>query len=189
MPEAYGMNRNPLRCGLLDRRQDAIPEVGEADDHICSLGDHAADVGDRLLGIEPCARVHDLRRPQHDCPGSRCDCRLPRLRECVLAPIKEATAKGIPFIPYASGIVGEPGVDYPGVVGEDLCLVGKSFARVLNGQAKNGTVVFLGGTPGNPLSAGSQNWRSRRSLRVSSSAATPQHTGPVRGRWRRRPGT
>ena len=74
----------------------------------------------------------------------------------VLAPIKEATAKGIPFIPYASGIVGEPGVDYPGVVGEDLCLVGKSFARVLNGQAKTGTVVFLGGTPGNPLSAGWQ---------------------------------
>ena len=74
----------------------------------------------------------------------------------VLAPIKEATAKGIPFIPYASGIVGEPGMDYPGVVGEDLCLVGKSFARVLNGQAKTGTVVFLGGTPGNPLSAGWQ---------------------------------
>ena len=81
---------------------------------------------------------------------------FPDFGNAVLPPIKEATAKGIPFIPYASGIVGEPGKDYPGVVGEDLCLVGKSFARVLNGQAKSGTVVFLGGTPGNPLTAGWQ---------------------------------
>ncbi|MCL6503662.1 MAG: UDP-N-acetylglucosamine 1-carboxyvinyltransferase, partial [Pirellulales bacterium] len=54
--------------------------------------------------------------------------------------ILEATAAGIPYIPYSAGWVGlpgqegalVPGQDYLAIVGEDLCALGESFAEVLN---------------------------------------------------------
>jgi ribose transport system substrate-binding protein len=78
--------------------------------------------------------------------------------------ILEATAAGIPYIPFSAGWVGlpgqegalVPGEDYLTVVGEDLCALGESFADVLNDGVDSGTVGVLGGTPGNALSLGWQ---------------------------------
>lgn len=78
--------------------------------------------------------------------------------------ILEANAAGIPYIPFSAGWVGlpdqpgalVPGQDYLTVVGEDLCALGDSFARVLNDGVGTGKVAILGGTPGNALSLGWQ---------------------------------
>ena len=64
---------------------------------------------------------------------------------------------------YSAGWVGLPeqdgslipGEDYLGVVGEDLCALGESFAGVIN-EVGEGTIGVLGGTPGNALSLGWQ---------------------------------
>jgi len=81
---------------------------------------------------------------------------FPDFGNAILPAVKEATARGIPFITYASGIIGTPGKDYLGYVGEDLCQMGNKFASIINSQVKSGAVALLGGTPGNPLSAGWQ---------------------------------
>jgi hypothetical protein len=82
-----------------------------------------------------------------------------------LAPaISEAEAAGIPYHSFSAGYVGLPGQegalipgeDYAGVVGEDLCALGDSFADVLNENVGTGEVAMLGGTPGNALSLGWQ---------------------------------
>ncbi len=78
--------------------------------------------------------------------------------------IKEATAAGIPYIPWSAGWVGLPGQDgalvpgddYLTVVGENLCELGNSMAAVLNDNIAEGKVGVLGGTPGNALSLGWQ---------------------------------
>jgi len=78
--------------------------------------------------------------------------------------ILEATAAGIPYIPFSAGWVGlpgqegalVPGEDYLSVVGEDLCALGESFAAVLNDGVGSGTIGVMGGTPGNALSLGWQ---------------------------------
>jgi ribose transport system substrate-binding protein len=78
--------------------------------------------------------------------------------------IGEATAAGIPYVSFSAGWVGlpdqsgalVPGEDYLTVVGEDLCDLGESFARVLNEGVGEGKVALLGGTPGNALSLGWQ---------------------------------
>ncbi|MCC7107416.1 MAG: substrate-binding domain-containing protein [Chloroflexi bacterium] len=71
-----------------------------------------------------------------------------------LRPVaREAMDQGILVVPYISGYGGEPGTDYVTFVAEDLCQLGKNFATVLNEElGGQGNVVFLGGTPGNPLS-------------------------------------
>lgn len=78
--------------------------------------------------------------------------------------ILEATAAGIPYIPFSAGWVGlpgqegalEPGKDYLSVVGEDLCALGESFAEVMNEHVGSGRIGVMGGTPGNALSVGWQ---------------------------------
>ncbi len=76
---------------------------------------------------------------------------FPDAGAALLPTIKQATAKGILYVPYLNPI-GVPGKDYLTVVAEDLCQLGKSFADILNKQVRSGKVVFLGGTPGNGLS-------------------------------------
>jgi ribose transport system substrate-binding protein len=78
--------------------------------------------------------------------------------------VKEAEAAGIPYFSFSAGYIGlpgqdgalVPGKDYAGVVGENLCDLGKSFADVLNTGVGSGKVAMLGGTPGNALSLGWQ---------------------------------
>lgn len=73
--------------------------------------------------------------------------------DALLPAVREATAAGILYIPYSYGKIGEPGTDYLTFVGEDVCVMGQNFANVLNTEVGTGKVAFLGGTPGNPLSA------------------------------------
>lgn len=78
---------------------------------------------------------------------------FPDAGEALLPAVREATANGTIAITHSYGKIGEPGTDYPTFVAEDVCLLGKLFAQTLNEQVGTGKVAFLGGTPGNPLSA------------------------------------
>ena len=77
---------------------------------------------------------------------------FPDAGEAVLPSYREATKRGIVVVPYTSTAGGKPGKDFASFVSEDLCLLGKNFASVMNTQVKSGKIVFLGGTPGNGLS-------------------------------------
>jgi len=78
---------------------------------------------------------------------------FPDAGEALLPAVREATANGTIAITHSYGKIGEPGKDYPTFVAEDVCLLGKLFAQKLNEEVGTGKVAFLGGTPGNPLSA------------------------------------
>jgi ribose transport system substrate-binding protein len=81
----------------------------------------------------------------------------PDFGDAMLPVMKEATDAGIPVATYAWGYVTGPGKNYLTVVGEDTCNLGKAYAQIMNAQVKSGDIAFLGGFPGNPLSAGWQN--------------------------------
>jgi len=81
----------------------------------------------------------------------------PDFGDAMIPVFKEATAAGIPVSTYAWGYVTGPGTNYTTVVGEDTCKLGKAFASVMNSQVGSGDIAFMGGFPGNPLSAGWQN--------------------------------
>lgn len=78
---------------------------------------------------------------------------FPDAGEAVLPAVREATANGTIAITHSYGKIGEPGKDYPTFVAEDVCKLGQLFAETLNKEVGSGKVAFLGGTPGNPLSA------------------------------------
>lgn len=82
---------------------------------------------------------------------------FPDAGDAMLPSVRQATERGIIYIPHSYGRLGEPGTDYPTYVAEDVCALGERFAEVLNAEVGSGKVAFLGGTPGNPLSAGWQN--------------------------------
>ena len=74
----------------------------------------------------------------------------------LLPSIKEATAAGILVVLHNGTYVGgDPGKDYLSTVAENLCNLGTGFVDVIakNTNKPNPTVVELGGTPGNGLSA------------------------------------
>jgi ABC-type sugar transport system substrate-binding protein len=78
---------------------------------------------------------------------------FPDAGEALLPAVREATERGITYITHSYGRIGEPGTDYPTFVAEDVCLLGQLFAETLNREVGSGKVAFLGGTPGNALSA------------------------------------
>jgi ABC-type sugar transport system substrate-binding protein len=80
----------------------------------------------------------------------------PDFGDAMLPVFKEATKAGIPVTTYAWGYVTGPGTNYTTVVGEDTCNLGKAYAKIMNEQVGSGKIAFLGGFPGNPLSAGWQ---------------------------------
>jgi len=77
----------------------------------------------------------------------------PDAGEALLPAVRDATNQGIVAISHSYGRIGETGKDYPTFVAEDVCLLGQLFAETLNKEVGTGKVAFLGGTPGNPLSA------------------------------------
>jgi ribose transport system substrate-binding protein len=81
---------------------------------------------------------------------------FPDAGDAMLPSVRQATQRGIIYVPHSYGRLGEPGEDYLTYVAEDVCLLGEKFAEVLNNEIGEGKVAFLGGTPGNPLSAGWQ---------------------------------
>ena len=78
---------------------------------------------------------------------------FPDAGEALLPTVREATKQGVIFITHSYGKIGEPGKDYPTFVAEDVCKLGQLFGETLNKEVGSGKVAFLGGTPGNPLSA------------------------------------
>jgi ABC-type sugar transport system substrate-binding protein len=80
----------------------------------------------------------------------------PDFGDAMIPVFQQATKAGIPVSTYAWGYVTGPGTNYTTVVGEDTCKLGKAFANVMNTKVKSGNIAFLGGFPGNPLSAGWQ---------------------------------
>lgn len=90
---------------------------------------------------------------------------FPDAGEALLPAVREATAQGVVSVTHSYGKIGEPGSDYATFVAEDVCLLGQLFAQTLNEQVGSGKVAFLGGTPGNPLSA---YWQSCEEPELSS---------------------
>lgn len=78
----------------------------------------------------------------------------PDIADGYLPVFQEATEAGIPVSTYAWGFVTGPGENYTTVVGEDTCALGKAFAEIINTEVGSGKIALLGGTPGNPLTAG-----------------------------------
>ena len=78
---------------------------------------------------------------------------FPDAGDALLPAVREATERGIIYFTHSYGKIGEPGKDYPTFVAEDVCLLGQLFAGTLNKEVGSGKVAFLGGTPGNALSA------------------------------------
>jgi ABC-type sugar transport system substrate-binding protein len=78
----------------------------------------------------------------------------PDIADGYLPVFKEATEAGIPVSTYAWGYVTGPGENYTTVVGEDTCALGQAFAEIMNREVGSGKIALLGGTPGNPLTAG-----------------------------------
>jgi ribose transport system substrate-binding protein len=78
---------------------------------------------------------------------------FPDAGEALLPAVRDATEKDIIYITHSYGKIGEPGKDYPTFVAEDVCKLGQLFGETLNKEVGKGKVAFLGGTPGNPLSA------------------------------------
>ena len=83
----------------------------------------------------------------------------PDFGDAMIPVFQQATKAGIPVSTYAWGYVTGPGTNYTTVVGEDTCKLGQAFANVMNTKVKSGNIAFMGGFPGNPLSAGWQNVR------------------------------
>jgi ABC-type sugar transport system substrate-binding protein len=78
---------------------------------------------------------------------------FPDAGDALLPAVRDATANGIIYITHSYGKIGEPGKDYPTFVAEDVCKLGELFADTLNKEVGKGKIAFLGGTPGNALSA------------------------------------
>lgn len=91
---------------------------------------------------------------------------FPDAGDAMLPSVRQATQRGIIYVPHSYGRLGEPGTDYLTYVAEDVCALGQRFAEVLNAEVGEGKVAFLGGTPGNPLSAG---WQSCEEAALSDS--------------------
>jgi ABC-type sugar transport system substrate-binding protein len=70
----------------------------------------------------------------------------------LLPSIRDATKQGVPYVTYANGPIGKPGIDYLTVTGPDQCKIGVAFATVLNKATPAGALIgTMGGTPGNPI--------------------------------------
>jgi hypothetical protein len=104
---------------------------------------------------------------------------FPDAGAAMLPTYRQATQRGIIVAPYVSGPGGNPGKDYLTLVAEDLCALGKNFASVLKKQVGKGDVVFLGGTPGNPLS---KAWQSCEKPALKKSL---QYVGEADTNWTR----
>jgi ABC-type sugar transport system substrate-binding protein len=74
----------------------------------------------------------------------------------LLPTVKEATGAGILVVAHnGTDVGGKAGRDYLTGIAENICGLGTSFIKIIADNAKKNptTVVELGGTPGNPLSA------------------------------------
>jgi ribose transport system substrate-binding protein len=98
----------------------------------------------------------------------------PDFGDAAIPVFREATRRHIPVVTYAWGYVSGPGKNYTAVVGENVCKLGRAYARIMNKYVKSGEIAFMGGFPGNPLSAGWQKCERRAlSKRIKVVATEP----------------
>jgi ribose transport system substrate-binding protein len=77
----------------------------------------------------------------------------------LLSTVKEATEAGILVVLHNGTYVGgKPGKDFLTTIAENICALGTDFVKIVLDNSKKDptTIVELGGTPGNGLSAGWQ---------------------------------
>lgn len=77
----------------------------------------------------------------------------------LLPTVKEASEAGILVVLHNGTYVGgKPGKDFVTAIAENICGLGRDFVKIVleNSKKSPTTIVELGGTPGNPLSAGWQ---------------------------------
>jgi len=77
----------------------------------------------------------------------------------LLPTVKEASEAGILVVLHNGTYVGgKPGKDFVTSIAENICGLGRDFVKMVleNSKKDPTTIVELGGTPGNPLSAGWQ---------------------------------
>ena len=74
--------------------------------------------------------------------------------DALLPAIQEAKGAGITVVLHNGTTSGKAGTDYLANISEDICGLGAGFVNaVVEGNPAATTIVALGGTPGNPLSA------------------------------------
>jgi len=73
---------------------------------------------------------------------------FPDAGDAMLPSVREATERGIIYVPHSYGRLGEPGEDYLTYVAEDVCALGERFAAVLNEEIGEGKVAFKSVTVG-----------------------------------------
>jgi ABC-type sugar transport system substrate-binding protein len=77
----------------------------------------------------------------------------PDAGKALVPAYKQATARDIPVALWSNANVGKPGVDYLTFSGQDICTVGRNYAKIMNENLPDGgEIALLGGTPGNTQS-------------------------------------
>jgi ribose transport system substrate-binding protein len=77
----------------------------------------------------------------------------PDAGKALLPVYRQATQRDIPVALWSNADVGKPGTDYLTYSGQNICDLGKTYAKILNENLPGGgQVAFLGGTPGNTQS-------------------------------------
>jgi ribose transport system substrate-binding protein len=77
----------------------------------------------------------------------------PDAGKALLPAYKQATARDIPVALWSNADIGKPGTDYLTYSGQDVCAIGKNYAKILNENLPDGgELALLGGTPGNTQS-------------------------------------
>jgi ABC-type sugar transport system substrate-binding protein len=77
----------------------------------------------------------------------------PDAGKALLPVYRQATQRKIPVALWSNANIGKPGVDYMTYSGQDICQLGKSYAKIMNDNLPDGgQIAFLGGTPGNTQS-------------------------------------
>ena len=103
---------------------------------------------------------------------------LPRLRRRDDPGVPAGDEGRHPGVDLRLGLRDRPRQNYTTVVGEDTCKLGQAFANVMNTKVKSGNIAFMGGFPGNPLSAGWQTLRAEGAQPArSTSSRTTRRTG------------
>ena len=77
----------------------------------------------------------------------------PDAGKALLPAYKQATQRDIPVALWSNANIGKPGVDYLTFSGQDICTIGKNYAKIINEELPDGgKLALLGGTPGNTQS-------------------------------------
>jgi len=102
--------------------------------------------------------------------------------EAAVPALSQAYRSGVVVVPFESDPGGTVGTDYNGFVSLDLVKEtqwwGEFFSRTLNSE---GSLVYLGGTPGAPLSA--EYWDHFAAILAENPGLTMQGDGPIATNW------